>query len=96
MKETASDRALRDRTYRVAADELRGFIERFEELAEEKAQLADEQKAVMAEAKARGYDTKVMRRIIARRKRQPGEIAEEEAVMTLYLDALGMAAPTDT
>jgi uncharacterized protein (UPF0335 family) len=96
MKETTADRALRDRTYRVAADELRGFIERFEALAEDKAQIADEQKAVMAEAKARGYDTKALRRIIARRKRQPDEIAEEEAVMTLYLDALGMTAPTDS
>ncbi|OLS46491.1 hypothetical protein BV509_20470 [Rhodovulum sulfidophilum] len=41
MKETAEDEAVRDRTYRVAADELRGFIERFEALAEEKAQIGE-------------------------------------------------------
>ena len=45
----------------------------------------------MAEAKGRGYDTKVMRKVIALRKRKPDEIAEEEAVLELYKAALGMA-----
>ena len=46
-----------DTTYRVTADELRQFIERFERLEAEKADIADQQKEVMAEAKGRGYDT---------------------------------------
>ncbi|WP_414898989.1 DUF2312 domain-containing protein [Rhodovulum sp. YEN HP10] len=90
MKETAEDEAVRNRTYRVVADELRGFIERFETLVEEKAAIGDQQKAVMAEAKARGYDTKALRRLIALRKRHAEDIAEEEAVLQLYREALGM------
>ncbi|WP_081381149.1 DUF2312 domain-containing protein [Rhodovulum sulfidophilum] len=90
MKETAEDEAVREKTYRVVADELRGFIERFETLAEEKAAIGDQQKAVMAEAKARGYDTKALRRLIALRKRHADDIAEEEAVLQLYREALGM------
>lgn len=76
--------------YRVTAGELRQFIERFETLDAEKKELADQQKEVMAEAKARGYDTAVMRKIIALRKRDKDDIAEEEAVLAMYLDALGM------
>ncbi len=79
-----------DATYNVAADELRQFIERFESLEAEKKDIADQQKEVMAEAKGRGYDTKVMRKVIALRKRQPDEIAEEEAVLEMYKSALGM------
>lgn len=77
-------------TYRVTADELRQFIERFERLEAEKRDIADQQKEVMAEAKARGYDTRVMRKVIALRKRDAAEIAEEEAVLELYKQALGM------
>lgn len=75
---------------RVTADELRQFIERFERLEEEKRDIAEQQKEVMAEAKGRGYDTKVMRKVIALRKREPDDIAEEEAVLDLYKQALGM------
>ena len=77
-------------TYRVTAAELRQFIERFERLEAEKKDLAEQQKEVMAEAKARGYDTKVMRKVIALRKRDADDIAEEEAVLDLYKEALGM------
>jgi uncharacterized protein (UPF0335 family) len=76
--------------YRVTAEELRQFIERFERLEAEKKDIADQQKEVMAEAKARGYDTKVMRKVIALRKREPDDIAEEEAVLEMYKQALGM------
>lgn len=79
-----------DEAYTVTAAELRQFIERFEHLEAEKDDLADDQKEVMAEAKARGYDTKVMRRLIALRKRTPDEIAEEEAILDMYKAALGM------
>ncbi len=74
-----------------AANELRQFIERFERLESEKADIAEHQKEVMAEAKGRGYDTAVLRKIIAMRKRKPDEIAEEQAVLDIYLAVLGMA-----
>ena len=77
-------------SYRVASDELRAFIERFERLDAEKKDIADQQKEVMAEAKGRGYDTKVLRKIVGLRKREPHEISDEEAVLELYKEALGM------
>ena len=76
--------------YRVTADELRQFIERHERLEAEKVNLADQQKEVMSEAKGRGYDTAVLRKIIALRKRDKDDIAEEEAIMEMYKEALGM------
>lgn len=77
-------------TYRVTAGELRAFIERIERLDAEKKDIADQQKEVMAEAKSRGYDTKVLRKIIAQRKLDPQEVSETEAVLELYKEALGM------
>ena len=77
--------------YAVTADELRQFIERFEQLEAEKKDVAEQQKDLMAGAKGRGYDTRVMRKVIALRKRKPDELAEEEAVLELYKSALGMA-----
>ncbi|SHI35730.1 DUF2312 domain-containing protein [Wenxinia saemankumensis] len=74
----------------VAGEELRQFIERYERLEAEKKDIADAQKEVMAEAKGRGYDTKVMRKVIALRKRDRDDIAEEEAIMEMYMQALGM------
>ncbi|SFC09767.1 DUF2312 domain-containing protein [Tropicimonas isoalkanivorans] len=93
MSDMTSDigsEAAGDATYKVAATELRQFIERFERLEAEKKDIAEQQKEVMAEAKARGYDTKVMRKVIALRKREPDDIAEEEAVLEMYKEALGM------
>jgi uncharacterized protein (UPF0335 family) len=66
-------------SYRVASDELRAFIERFERLDAEKKDISDQQKEVMSEAKGRGYDTKVLRKIVGLRKREPQEISEEES-----------------
>lgn len=77
-------------SYRVAADELRAFIERIERLEADKKDVAEAQKEVMAEAKSRGYDTKVLRKLISLRKQDPQERSEEEAVLELYKDALGM------
>ena len=76
--------------YSVTAEELRQFIERAEQLAAEKADIAEQEKELFAEAKGRGYDTAVMRKIIAMRKRQPDEVAEEEAIIEMYKSALGM------
>ena len=77
-------------SYGVTANELRQFIERVERLETEKKDLAEQEKEVFAEAKSRGYDTKVMRKIIALRKRNKDDIAEEAAVMEMYQEALGM------
>jgi uncharacterized protein (UPF0335 family) len=76
--------------YRVTAGELRAFVERIERLDAEKKDIADQQKEVMAEAKGRGYDVKVLRKLVALRKKDPQEISEEEAVLQLYKEALGM------
>lgn len=78
-------------SYRVTAGELRQFVERLERLDAEKKDLADQMKEVMAEAKGRGYDTKVIRKLVALRKRDKDDIAEEEAVLEMYKEALGMA-----
>ena len=84
------DDSVTEQSYRVTADELRQFIERFERLEAEKRDIAEHQKEVMAEAKGRGYDTKVMRKVVALRKRDKDDIAEEEAVLEMYKEALGM------
>ncbi len=76
--------------YNVTADELRQFIERFEQLESEKKDVAEQQKELMAEAKGRGYDTKVMKKVVALRERKLDDIAEEEAVRDMYKSALGM------
>lgn len=80
-----------DQAYSVAADELRQFIEQFEQLEAEKKDAAERQKEIMAEAAGRGFDTKVMRKIVALRKRDLDDIAEEEAITAMYREALGMA-----
>ena len=78
-------------TNQVAADELRQVIERAEQLAAEKKDIAEQEKDLFAEAKGRGYDPKVLRKVIAMRKRNPDDIAEEDAILDLYISALGMA-----
>jgi uncharacterized protein (UPF0335 family) len=90
MKETPEDKAVTDKAYRVSARELRQFAERYERLESEKKDIADQQKEVMAEAKGRGYDTKVLRKVGSLRKREPDDIAEEQAVLEMYTSALGM------
>ena len=77
-------------SYRVAGEELRQFVERFERLEIEKKDISDQQKEVMAEAKSRGYDTRIMRKIVSLRKRDVEDIAEEEAILSMYKTALGM------
>ncbi|XGA97960.1 DUF2312 domain-containing protein [Sphingomonas aerolata] len=74
----------------VAADELRLLIERAERLEEEKKGISDDIKDVMAEAKGRGYDPKAIRKILTIRKKRKEEYQEEEAILEVYLQALGM------
>lgn len=74
----------------IAAGQLRSFVERIERLDEEKKEIADDIKDVYGEAKALGFDAKVIRRVIAIRKQDPDERMEFEAVLDTYLHALGM------
>lgn len=74
----------------VLGAELRQFLERYERLEDDKQAIAEDQKELMKEAKARGYDTKVMRKVLAIRKRNADDLAEENAVLEMYLSALGM------
>ena len=74
----------------VSVEELLQLIERWERMNVEKRDIADCQKEVMAEAKGRGYDTKVIRKLIAERKREVDDIAEEEAVLEMYREAIKM------
>jgi uncharacterized protein (UPF0335 family) len=76
----------------VAAGQLRSFIERIERLEEEKKGISEDIRDVFAEAKGNGFDTKVMRQVIRLRKKEPAERQEEEAILDLYLHALGMAS----
>jgi uncharacterized protein (UPF0335 family) len=91
MKDDSDFRKHNQHVYSVTADELRQFIERAETLAAEKRDIAEQEKELFAEAKGRGYDTRVMRKVIAIRKRKPDDVAEEQAIIELYLKALGNA-----
>jgi uncharacterized protein (UPF0335 family) len=76
----------------IAGDQLKSIVERIERLEEEKKTIADDIKEVYAEAKGNGYDVKVLRKVIAIRKRDANERAEEEAILELYLQAVGESA----
>lgn len=74
----------------VAAEELKQIIERIERLEQEKKAIADDVKDVYGEAKGRGFDTKAIRAIVRLRAKEPQEREEEEAILELYKNALGM------
>ncbi|MCB1476602.1 MAG: DUF2312 domain-containing protein [Rhodobiaceae bacterium] len=74
----------------IAKDQLRAFVERIERLDEEKKAIADDIKDVYGEAKAMGYDTKVLRQLIRLRKQEPHERQEQQAILDVYMNALGM------
>ena len=74
----------------VAAAQLRSIVERIERLEEEKKAIADDIKAVYGEAKANGYDTRALRKIVSLRKQDASEREEQEAILELYKNALGM------
>lgn len=76
----------------VAGDQLKSIVQRIERLEEEKKTIADDIKEVYAEAKGNGYDVKVLRKVIALRKRDLDERKEEEAILDLYLQAVGETA----
>ena len=74
----------------VARDQLRSIVERVERLEEEKKAIADDIKEVYGEAKANGFDTKTLRTVVRLRKVEATEREEQEAMLDLYLSALGM------
>ena len=74
----------------VIGEELRAFVERFENLDIDAKAIATDKKELMAEAKGRGFDSKVLRKVIAIRKRNADDLAEENAVLETYLHAMGM------
>lgn len=76
------------------SDQLRSIVERIERLEEEKQEIAGDIKEVYAEAKADGFDTKTLRKVIAMRKQDQNERLEQETLLNLYLNALGMAVLT--
>ena len=85
-----SDDITTETSQTVAAGQLRAFIERVERLEEEKKTIGDDIKEVYAEMKGTGFDTKAIRKLIALRKKDEAERQEEEAMLDLYKEALGM------
>ena len=77
----------------ITAEQLRSYIERIERLEEEKAGLASDIKDIFAEAKGNGFDVKTMRQILKIRKMDASDRDEQEALLDLYMHALGMAGP---
>lgn len=78
-----------------SADQLNQIVARIERLEEEKKALADDIKEVYAEAKAHGFDVKILRQVIRLRKLDRAELAEQESLLEIYMDALGMQANTN-
>lgn len=74
----------------VAADQLKAFVERIERLEEEKSAISDDIKDIYSEAKGNGYDVKVLRQVVRLRKQDNNERQEMEALLDLYMHALGM------
>jgi uncharacterized protein (UPF0335 family) len=77
------------RTVGTTADRLKSFVERIERLEEEKQGIADGIKEIYGEAKGEGFDAKVLRKVVAVRKKDPQERAEEDELLELYLSAIG-------
>lgn len=73
----------------VASDQLKSYIERIERLEEEKNNTSEDIKEVYDEAGSSGFDKKIIRKLIALRRRDPDEVKEEEAILDLYIQALG-------
>jgi uncharacterized protein (UPF0335 family) len=98
MSDTATDapdaQALSDAAAGFAKEQLKSFIERIERLEEEKKTIADDIKDVFAEAKGTGFDTTALREILRIRRQDADQRAEHEAIVDLYMQALGMLGPS--
>ena len=75
-------------------NQIKAIVERIEKLEEEKANIAEDIKVVFSEAKSNGFDTKVLKQVIALRKKDASKRAEEQAILATYMEALGMLADT--
>ena len=75
-------------------NQLKALIERIEKLEEEKTDIANDIKEVYLEAKSSGFDSKIIKKIIAMRKQDDAKRKEEQALLAVYMDALGMLADT--
>ena len=84
------DETSNDNVYRVTREEIRSFVERIENLNIEKNEISEQQKDVFAEAKSRGYDTRILRKVVSMRKRAPQDLSEEEAILEIYREALDL------
>jgi uncharacterized protein (UPF0335 family) len=91
MTDTRTETGTRPDPGGIAAGRLRAFVERIERLEEEKAQIARDIREVFAEAKAAGFDTKVLRQVLRLRRMEQADRREQEEILDLYLQALGMA-----
>ncbi len=78
-----------------AHGQLKSIVERIERLEEEKKTIAADIKEVYAEAKGNGFDTKILRKVVSLRKKEPSEREEEQSMLDLYMEALGMV-PVET
>ena len=90
MARSSAARAPTVDTESVAQDQIRAFVERIERMEEEKRAIADDFKEIYAEAKGNGFDTKVLRQVVKIRKQDHSERMEQEALLELYMAALGM------
>ena len=90
MAEAARTSEKEEPSTRFAKDQLKSIVERVERLEEEKKTISDDIRDVFAEAKANGYDVKALRTIIRLRKQEPTERQEHEAILEIYMQALGM------
>jgi uncharacterized protein (UPF0335 family) len=91
MAKAAAAKTADNETYGIAADRLRSLVERIERLEEERKALAGDIRDIYAEAKAAGFDVKVLRQVIRLRRQDQAEVQEQESLLDLYKRALGMA-----
>jgi len=84
------DETVNDSVYRVTRDEIRSFVERIERLNIEKSEIAEQQNEVFSEAKSRGYDTRILRKVVSMRKQDPQDLSEQEAILEIYREALDL------
>ena len=84
------DETVNDSVYRVTREEIRSFVERIERLNIEKSEIAEQQNEVFAEAKSRGYDTRILRKVVSMGKQDPQDLSEQEAILEIYREALDL------
>lgn len=75
-------------------NQIKAIIERIEKMEEEKKAITTDISEIYKEAKSNGFDVKILRKIVALRKKDADKLAEEEAIMEVYMAALGMLADT--